>query len=311
MNNPGLTRDHIVWAYRILLDRDPESESVILPKQKGYRSTRELRADIMTSQEFRDKNRDYAHSNEHTVVIKELEGGGRLFIDLSDHAIGLNVLRGRFEPSELAFVRRTVRPGQHVLDVGAHIGFFTIHMATLVGPAGSVRAYEPMDENATLLERSIAENGFAARASCERAAVSNADGTIDLAFATETLNSGGAFVVAGGAAPPGHATRRVRCVTLDRQRLQRPVAFIKMDAEGAEPLVIEGATRVITTDRPVILSELHPEQLARVSGRSVQDLLAQLRGLGYRTFRLDGGAAGAELLSAPPEAVSSVVMLPG
>ena len=35
----GLTRDHIVWAYRILLDRDPESEAVITPKLKGYQST--------------------------------------------------------------------------------------------------------------------------------------------------------------------------------------------------------------------------------------------------------------------------------
>ena len=45
MDGGGLTRDHIIWAYRILLDRDPESEAVILPKLKAYQSTRQLRAE--------------------------------------------------------------------------------------------------------------------------------------------------------------------------------------------------------------------------------------------------------------------------
>ncbi|HSC27560.1 MAG TPA: FkbM family methyltransferase [Vicinamibacterales bacterium] len=310
MSDQGLTREHVVWAYRILLDRDPESESVILPKQRGYQTTRELRADIMTSQEFLEKNRDYAHTNARNIVIKELEGGCRLFIDLSDHAISLNILRGRFEPGELAFLRRTIRPEQHVLDVGAHIGFFTIHMAALVGPRGSVRAYEPMDENADLLVRSIRENGFEGRVQYERAAVGGYDGTIDLAFATETLNSGGAFVVTGTNAPRGHATRRVPIVALDSQELRRPVAFIKMDAEGAEALVLEGARHLIAADRPVILSELHAEQLARVSGRSVDQFLLDVRELGYRTHRLEGDSPGAEITSTPSEAVASVVMLP-
>ena len=120
----GLTRDHIVWAYRILLDRDPENEDVILPKMRGYQNTRDLRNDIVTSEEYQEKNRDYAQMNEHNLVIKEIEPGLRLAIDLADHAIGLNILRGRFELNEIEFVRRTVKPGQHVVDAGAHIGLF-------------------------------------------------------------------------------------------------------------------------------------------------------------------------------------------
>lgn len=309
MPDQGLTREHVVWAYRILLDRDPEDESVILPKQKAYRSTRELRADIMASQEFSEKNRDHAHTNERTLVIAELPSGPRLFIDLADHAIGLNVLRGRYEQNELEFVRRTVRSGQHVLDLGAHIGFFSVELAALVGPAGSVRAYEPMGENAELLARSIEENGFGDRLHLVRAAVGAADGLLELAFATETLNSGGAFLVQSGAAPQGLATRRVPVVPLDFEPLQRPVAFVKMDVEGAEPLVLQGARRMLAEDRPVLLSELHPEQLQRVSGRSVEQFLAEAAALGYRTYRLEGGAAGAELTRAPGE-IASVVMLP-
>ena len=59
-----LTRDHVVWAYRLLLDRDPENEDVIGPKLAGSRNTAELRHHLITSAEFRDKNRDFAHTND-------------------------------------------------------------------------------------------------------------------------------------------------------------------------------------------------------------------------------------------------------
>src|SRR5438132_12797876 len=81
----GLTREHVVWAYRLLLDRDPESDDVIGPKLAGSRDTSELRRHLITSAEFRNKNPDFAHTNDPTVVIKEIAPGVRLFIDLSDH----------------------------------------------------------------------------------------------------------------------------------------------------------------------------------------------------------------------------------
>ena len=237
----GLTRDHIVWAYRILLDRDPESEAVITPKLKGYQSTKQLRADIVTSREYQDKNPDFAQTNARTIVIKEFEDGVRMFVDLSDHAIGLPILRDEFEQSELAFARTMVKPGDHVLDIGAHIGFFAIRLAALVGPSGTVTAFEPFEENAELLERSVRENRFGDRLRLERAAVSRAPGMAQLTFATETLNSGGAFLVTTRTPPQGHATRAVRVVSIDTLTLPRPVSFVKMDVEGAELLVLDGA----------------------------------------------------------------------
>ncbi len=306
----GLTRDHIVWAYRILLDRDPESEAVITPKLKGYQSTQQLRADIVTSREYQDKNPDFAQTNARTLVIKEFEDGVRMFVDLSDHAIGLPILRDQFEQSELEFARSVVRPGDHVLDVGAHIGFFAVRLAALVGPTGTVTAFEPFDENAELLDRSIRENHFTDRLRLERAAASRTTGTAQLTFATETLNSGGAFLVTGQMPPQGHATRTVRVVAIDTLTLPRPVAFIKMDVEGAELLVLEGAAGLIARDRPVFLSELHREQLERVSGRSPADFLGELRRLNYRVFRVESGRRGAELTSAPAEPVCSVALIP-
>jgi FkbM family methyltransferase len=314
MNPPprdGLTREHVVWAYRLLLDREPESEDVIGPKLAGSRDTADLRHHLMTSAEFQQKNRDYAHTNDRTVVIKELDGGTRLFVDLADHVIGLNIVRGRYEEEGIAFVRSVLAPGDTAVDAGAHIGFFAMQMAAVVGPAGTVHAFEPFAANADLLERSIAENRFGDRIVFRRAAVGAAMGTATLTFPVETLNTGGAYLLRDGTAPlAGNQKRQVPVVALDDVGLTRPVRLIKMDVEGSEPLVVQGAARLLVEDRPVILSELHPTQLERAAGTTVDAFLARMRALGYAAHTLERGTAGPLLDRVPEDTLVSVVFLP-
>jgi len=306
-----LTRDHVVWAYRLLLDRDPESEDVIGPKLAGSRDTAELRRHLMTSAEFQDKNRDYAHTNDRTLVIKELEHGVRLFVDLADHVIGLNIVRGRYEADEVRYVRTALRPGDIAVDAGAHIGFFTMQMAAAVGEGGLVYAFEPFEPNADLLERSIHENRFERRVVFQRAALGGASGTATLTFPLETLNTGGAYLLRSGSQPlAGNQTRNVPVVALDDLPIKRPVRLIKMDVEGAEPLVMKGAAKLLRDDRPIVLSELHPTQLDRASGTSADAFLAAMRAADYRAHLMENGQAGAALDRAPDGALVSVVFLP-
>ena len=288
MPSSMLTREHVVWAYRLLLDRDPESEDVIGPKLAGSRDTKELRHHFVTSAEYQQKNPDFAHTNDRTLVIKELDGA-RLVVDLSDHVIGLNIVRGRYEADEIAFMKSVLRQGDTAIDAGAHIGFFSMQMAALVGPRGKVFAFEPLDRNAELFERSVAENRFGDRIVFTRAAVGASSGTATLTFPTETLNTGGAYVLPAGAAPlAGNIERQVPVVALDDLDIRRPVRFIKIDVEGAEPQVIRGARRILREDRPVMLSELHPTQLARSSGTTRDEFLAELSAIGYEARLLDG-----------------------
>ena len=305
-----LSRDTVAWAYRILLDRDAESDDVLVPKMRAYNTTRELRHDMVTSDEYHEKNRDFAHSNERNLVIKEIAEGLRLWIDLSDHAIGINILRGRYELNELDFIRRTVTPGQHVVDCGAHIGYFAMHLAQAVGPTGSVMAFEPFDANAECLERSIRENQFGARVRLERSAVGAAPGSLPLVYAPNTINSGGAFLQGRGEIPGGHTTRTVPVVALDGLALPRPISFIKADIEGAEPLAFRGADALLRADRPVVLSELHPLQLDRVSGVTPAQFIAEMRARDYRCYLLGAGVPADEIEDAPSNGVTSVVFLP-
>jgi FkbM family methyltransferase len=306
----GLTREHVVWAYRLLLDRDPESEDVIAPKLAGSRDTRELRHHLITSAEFRERNPDYAHTNDRTIVIKELESPGgpvRLFVDLADHVIGLNIIRGQYEAHEIELVRRLLKPGDTAVDVGAHIGFFTMQMAAAVGATGRVHAFEPFAPNAVLLERSVIENHFETRVACSRAAVGAASGSATLTFPVETLNSGGAYLLRDGTAPlRGNLTATVPLVALDDLDLRRPVRFIKMDVEGAEPQVMRGAARLLHEDRPVILTELHPVQLERASGLTAGKFLELLRRAGYQPQDL----AGEPIERAPADVLISMVLMP-
>ena len=307
----GLTREHVVWAYRLILDRDPENDDVIGPKLAGSRDTSELRRHLMTSAEFQDKNRDYAHTNDRTVVIRELDGGIRLFVDLADHVIGLNIVRGHYETDEVRFALSLLKPGDVAIDVGAHIGFFTMQMASAVGADGRVYAFEPIDPNADLLERSISENRFGGRVMFRRAAVGASNGSATLTFPVETLNSGGAYLLRDGSEPlAGNRKKDVPVVALDALDMRRPVRFIKMDVEGAEPQVLRGAAKILAEDRPVILSELHPTQLERASGVTADDFLSQLGALGYRAHRIEHGVVGAPLDRAPAEALVSIVLVP-
>ena len=305
-----LSRDTVAWAYRILLDRDAESEDALLPKMRAYDTTRELRHDIVTSDEYAAKNPDFAAANQRTLVIREIAPGLRLWIDLADHAIGLNILRGRYELNELDFVRRTLQPGRHAIDCGGHIGFFSMHMADAVGPGGTVTAFEPFEPNAECLALSIAENRFEGRVRLERAAVGAAAGTLPLVYAPNTLNSGGAFLRGPAGVPAGHQTRPVPVVALDELDLPRPVSFIKADIEGAEPLAFRGARRLLEADRPVILSELHRLQLERVAGLTPAQCIARMRDQGYRCHLLGAGVAGPAIDDTPGDGVSSVVFLP-
>jgi FkbM family methyltransferase len=293
-----VTYRHVVWAYRLLLEREPESFIEVLRRVNAYSTIKELRTELLTSPEFRLKNpAEIPYATEQNIVIKELEDGLRLFVDLSDIAIGLNIVRGGFERSELAFIQRTIQPGQIVLDLGTNIGFFTMHMAALVGPSGKVYGFEPLSRNADLAERSVVENDFASRVTLNRVAVGDVPGKAHLLFEVKTLQSGGSYLVEEKTTTLlGHDVQEVDIVPLDQYKLQRPVAFIKMDIEGAEPLACRGAENILHQDRPIILAELNPDLYPRVAKCTPTDFVSEMARRGYDCYLLENGKPGKRIV---------------
>ena len=85
--------------------------------------------------------------------------GFPIALDKGD-SLGLSLF-GSFEPEQTALVETLVKPGDTVVDLGAHIGYYTLLFAKLVGPSGHVVAFEPSPASCAILRRNVASNGLA------------------------------------------------------------------------------------------------------------------------------------------------------
>jgi FkbM family methyltransferase len=157
------------------------------------------------------------------------------------------------------------------VDVGAALGLFSLDLWRLVGPTGRVIAIEPAESNTKLLARNARLN----RATIEviQAAASNEDGLREF-FLTPSSDSHAFYHH-----PLIDPSRSVKVRTLRLDSVIEDADFIKIDVEGAELEVLEGAGQLLK-DRPPLVVEWVPScQLA--AGNEVGDLPTLLVRLGY------------------------------
>ncbi|HET9387960.1 MAG TPA: FkbM family methyltransferase, partial [Gemmatimonadales bacterium] len=192
-------------------------------------------------------------------------------------------LTGNFEPNELMWLTQTLTEGMTMLDIGAHVGMYSLIASKLVGDSGVVVAMEPSTREFQQLSVHMALNDLR-NVRCVHAAASDASGEATLKVASE-WNSGhntfGEFFV-DSVEKTGE--ERVRTRTVDEvvidQQLQR-VDVIKIDVEGHEVKVLAGAAETLARFRPTLLIEVFEETLRR-QGASATAVLAFLERQGYR-----------------------------
>ena len=179
---------------------------------------------------------------------------------------------------EMIFLRDSlVRPGDVVLDCGAHHGFLTILLAGWAGAGGRVVAFEASPSSARILRENVARNGLEDRVTVEAKAVGAAAGTLRM---SEESNA----IALTGRRPAGVA---VPVVPLDDYAALRPT-LIKLDVEGFEIEVLRGARQVLE-GVPKLAIEVHVEMIHR-RGQRAQELLELLRPGAYELW-LQAGAA--------------------
>jgi FkbM family methyltransferase len=196
------------------------------------------------------------------VALCRLLGRYKAYLDTRDVSVCAHLLLdGYWEMWLTQFIARFVRRGWSVADVGAHYGYYTLLLADLVGPEGRVLAVEPNPEAARLLRRSIIVNGFDTRVDLrEVAAGAAAGGTATLAFAPGM--SGGAGIEE---VMPRHGADLVRTevplTSLDALVLpDRPLDFVKIDAEGSEQRIVEGMEAIFSRGLPHMVLEFNPKR---------------------------------------------------
>lgn len=181
----------------------------------------------------------------------QITGGAVCCVPDSNALLTPFVLReqgGWFE-DEVAFVQRLVQPGMHVVDIGANYGTYTLLMASLVGKDGVVHAFEPAEAPLTMLRRSLKRNAFP-WVKLHAVGVSNRCGTASLSTtANPELNSLNEEQL---------TQEKIDLVTLDSSlgSCEKPIVFIKMDAEGEEERILEGADAFFAKQSPLIMFEL-------------------------------------------------------
>jgi FkbM family methyltransferase len=188
--------------------------------------------------------------------------------------------KSRSERGNIAVVRRYLRAGHHVLDIGANVGFYTRLMAGCVGPAGHVDAFEPAPVNhAMLVERLRAFP----QARVHQAAVTERSGTVTLHLSPDLNVDHHTF-----ATDEQRETIDVPAVALDDVFRNDPGAihFIKMDIQGAEYQALLGMADVVGRSPELcILMELTPFLYDRF-GAGVDAIMVLLDSWGFEVRRI-------------------------
>jgi FkbM family methyltransferase len=195
----------------------------------------------------------------------------------------------RVHPAVLGFLQT----GSVVIDVGANLGEWTVPFARKVGPAGRVLAIEPAPRSAAALESTLTANALA-QAEIIRCAIGDRDGVAQFAVPVVTSSRTDTGTARIGPACVGHDALQVPLRSLDSLAGEHDLSrldLIKIDVEGHERQVLDGAAAILGRHRPVLVVETGHE--ADVDRAAIHDRLA---GFGYRMLGilLDYGMASAD-----------------
>lgn len=162
---------------------------------------------------------------------------------------------GTYEVDRLRAFAAAARQGAIIYDVGANVGIYSLLASSRTGPSGKVYAFEPQKRNVDYLRRHMALN-HVQNCFVFETAVSDTEGTLRFSAASQDFSMG-RLSVDGEALVP--STTLDNCIYGEKGL--RPPNLLKIDVEGAELNVLQGATRALTEFHPTIFLEIHGTQL--------------------------------------------------
>lgn len=199
--------------------------------------------------------------------------GYRMSVDWSRYR---SFVYGTWEPNVIRAVTETVKPGMTIIDIGAHIGYYSLLFAKCVGPSGRVFAFEPLPDNFALLQKNVGLNNLLNVYALNQAVFSRTQ-EITIAAPDDQPNPGSGSMHNEA----GHKHYRVEAISMDDfcEKLALRPDILKMDVEGTEYDVLIGAKETINRYRPNLFIELHHFD-GNLTANRVPDLLA---GWGYQS----------------------------
>jgi FkbM family methyltransferase len=183
-----------------------------------------------------------------------------------------------YEPETFKFFRKYLKPDFNVLDIGAHIGLFSVLAARIVAPGGKVFSFEPTPFTRSVLTEVIGLNGVSGAVEVRSEAVSNRSGTTIFYDTGDEISNANSLVHIDR----GKTGIGVQLTSIDHFVEERGIIpdCIKIDVEGAELDLLEGARKTFTNARPFARLGLHPPQI-KLNGQSLEDVWKILGEFGY------------------------------
>jgi FkbM family methyltransferase len=202
--------------------------------------------------------------------------------DWHGHPKLLYALGWRFDP-ELPFLAENISKGAVVFDIGANIGTWSLILSEAVGANGRIFAYEPTLSTYDALVNNVALNSKS-NVFAFRYALSNNDQQIriyhDVDSSRNSLGQTRNHDLGDYEEVPARTLD-----SLAKELLIERLDFIKIDVEGAEPLVLKGASTTLNRFKPAILFEVNPKALAELN-LQYDSSFRILADLSYRFYEL-------------------------
>jgi FkbM family methyltransferase len=193
-----------------------------------------------------------------------------------------------YEPAVFDYLKAQIQPRAVVLDVGAHVGLFTVLLARWAGPNGQVFAFEPTPVTRAALRDHLTLNQVADRVTVCPWAVSDNEGR-SLVYTVSNSPENTLAPIHGRLA--NASAIAIEMTTIDAFCAVREIrpTLIKIDIEGYELHALRGAKRTLLRHHPLVVVELHPMNWPEI-GVTGEQVIEFLRDVNYRLLPLEGQA---------------------
>ncbi len=215
-----------------------------------------------------------------------------------------------YEASSFQFFEKNLKPGATILDIGAHIGLYSVFLATK--SKGKVYSFEPTPDTGAVLRQTVAINKLQNNITVVPAAVSDKPGTATFYISkTEEIATGNSLVdVDFGENYKRDGGYEVEVVSIDDfvQKNNLQPSVLKIDAEGVELEVLRGAKNTFSTFRPAGILGVHPFAYSDKAGTlsEIWDLLKEYQLI----IQMDGKAITKEEFCSKEDFVFDIEFLP-
>lgn len=187
-----------------------------------------------------------------------------------------------YEAENFEFLSENCKPGSVIIDIGAHIGLFSIIAAQVTGKKGKVYAFEPAPGTYALLQKTVAINHEEQVVETLQKAVGKENGKITFFVSDNKADNSNSLV--------NYKEDRslhgidVAVTTIDNFVQEKKITtldFIKIDVEGAEYDTLQGASATLKNLRPACIVAIHPQPIA-AKGDRLEDIYDFIIGCNYR-----------------------------